>query len=221
MAMTYAELQAMFREDLLKADGLQSLTYTDVSTAGSTAQTVDNALVTFPVAKTFGEPAVKGYQIDSVSLTFPDDEITVTPTIGDYVSVESVTYEVTMAEKVTAYTRWRLKAERAYVDDAWDLSCDIQRATLTVNTAGAQVETWADVTTGVAVIVVNNDDVADQISRLGIRGDKQSLNFYMAQSVTVLPMDRIEYSSRYYRVASIQDEGRVARLKRVVVELLA
>lgn len=214
-------MQTMLRNDFLLFDGLQSFTYTDVSTAGSTTQTVDNARITFPVTKAFGEPAVKGYQIDSVSLTFPDDEITVTPTIGDYVSVESTTYEVTNVEKVTAYTRWRLQAERAYVDDAWDLTVDIQRATLSVNSAGAQVETWADVSTGVAAIVVSNDDVSDQINRLGIRGDKQSLNIYVAQSVSVLPMDRIEYNSRYYRINSIQDESKVARLKRIVVELLA
>lgn len=217
--MTYAELQAMFREDLLKADGLQSFTYTDVSTAGSTTQTVDNALITFPVTKAFGEPAVKGYQIDSVTLTFPDDEITVTPTIGDYVSVESVTYEVTMAEKVTAYTRWRLKAERAYIDSDWDGLINVQRAALTVNSAGAHIETYTTVSGNVQAVIVNNDDAADMISRLAVRGDKQSLNFYIANSVAVYPTDRIEYNSRYYRITAIEDENRVARLKRIVAEI--
>ena len=218
--MTYAELQAMFREDLLKADGLQSFTYTDVSTAGSTTQTVDNALITFPVTKAFGEPAVKGYQIDSVSLTFPDDEITVTPTIGDYVSVESVTYEVTQAEKVTAYTRWKLRAERAYVDDAWDQIVTLQRATLTTDVAGAVVETWGNVGS-YSAIIMEEDDVADMINRLGVRGDKQATTVFLSQSVAVLPMDRLLIDSRPYRITMIGDEGRVARLLKVRVELYA
>lgn len=218
--MTYAELQAMFRGDLLKADGLQSFTYTDVSTAGSTTQTVDNALITFPVTKAFGEPAVKGYQIDSVSLTFPDDEITVNPTIGDYVSVESVTYEVTQAEKVTAYTRWKLRAERAYVDDAWDQIIHIQRAALTVNSAGAQVETFTTVIGNVPCVVMAEDDVSDVIARLAVRGDLQTSSFFVSQSVNVLPMDRVVYENRNYRINSIIDEGRLSRLKRIRCQLL-
>lgn len=218
--MTYAELQAMFREDLLKADGLQSFTYTDVSTAGSTTQTVDNALITFPVTKAFGQGSVKGYQIDSVSLTFPDDEITVTPTIGDYVSVESVTYEVTQAEKVTAYTRWKLRAERAYVDDAWDQIVTLQRATLTTDVAGAVVETWGNVGS-YSAIIMEEDDVADMINRLGVRGDKQATTVFLSQSVAVLPMDRLLIDSRPYRITMIGDEGRVARLLKVRVELYA
>lgn len=218
--MTYAELQAMFREDLKKADGLQSFTYTDVSTAGSTTQTVDNALITFPVTKAFGQGSVKGYQIDSVSLTFPDDEITVNPTIGDYVSVESVTYEVTQAEKVTAYTRWRLRAERAYVDDAWDQIVTLQRATLTTDVAGAVVETWGNVGS-YSAIIMEEDDVADMINRLGVRGDKQATTVFVAQAVPVLPMDRLLIDSRPYRITMIGDEGRVARLLKVRVELYA
>lgn len=218
--MTYAELQAMFREDLKKADGLQSFTYTDVSTAGSTTQTVDNALITFPVTKAFGQGSVKGYQIDSVSLTFPDDEITVTPTIGDYVSVESVTYEVTQAEKVTAYTRWKLRAERAYVDDAWDQIVTLQRATLTTDVAGAVVETWGNVGS-YSAIIMEEDDVADMINRLGVRGDKQATTVFLSQSVAVLPMDRLLIDSRPYRITMIGDEGRVARLLKVRVELYA
>lgn len=219
--MTYAELQAELEQDFLDMDGLQSFTFTDTTNGSNTAETVDNARITFPEVKTFGEPAVRGYLISSVMLTFPVDEITATPREGDYVSVESNTYEVTKVEKATAFTRYRVTAERAYIDADWDATCDIQRATLSVNSAGAAVETYADTTTGVACVVVNNDDVADMISRLGVRGDKQSINFYMAQSVTVSPTDRIEYSSRFYRITSIQDEGRVARLKRVVAEIYA
>lgn len=211
-------MQTMLRNDFLLFDGLQSFTYTDVSTAGSTTQTVDNARITFPVTKAFGEPAVKGYQIDSVSLTFPDNEITVTPTIGDYVSVESTTYEVTNVEKVTAYTRWRLQAERAYVDDAWDLTATVQRATLGVDIAGSVTETWANIGS-YSVIVWDEPDVADMINRLGVKADKQTTTFFFAQTVPVLSMDRIVYENRPYRITAIQDEGLVARLLKVRCEL--
>lgn len=219
--MTAAELQAMLRSDFLDFDGLEDLTYTDKTTSGGTAYTVNNARKTFQVAKGYGEPAVKGYQIDAVNVTFPVDELAVTAKIGDTFVFGSNTYEVTAAALKTANTRWLVTGERAFIETDFATTCDIQRATLSVNSAGAQVETYADTTSGVSCIVVNNDDVADMIPRLGVRGDKQSLNFYMAQSVTISPTDRIEYSSRFYRVTSIQDEGRVARLKRVVAEIYA
>lgn len=219
--MTQAELQALLTADFLTLDGLSSFTYTDTASGGNSTQTVDNARITFPEVKNYGEPAIKGYQISGVSLTFPTGEITVTPKLGDYVAVDSNTYEVMKVEKKTAFTRWRIEAERAYIETDWGTTCDIQRATLSVNSAGAQVETYADTTSNVPCVVVNNDDVADMIPRLGVRGDKQSLNFYMAQTVTVAPTDRIEYASRFYRITSIQDEGRVSRLKRVVAEIYA
>ncbi len=219
--MTRTEMDAMLKADFLTFDGLEDMTYNDVNSSTSTSYTVNNTRKTFQITKAYGESNIRGYLIESVAVTFPVDELAVEAKIGDTFVIDSSTYEVVSTELKTSNTRWRVTGERAYIDSDWDLTCDIQRATLTVNSAGAQVESWADVTTGVAVIVVNNDDVADQINRLGVRGDKQSLNMYMAQSVSVLPMDRIEYSGRYYRIGSIQDEGRIARLKRIVVELLA
>lgn len=221
MALTKTELVALLKADFLTIDGLESFTYTDTTSGGNTTQTVDNARISWPEVKTWGEPAVRGYQISSVQLTFPVDEISVTPKVGDYVAVDSNTYEVTKADKATAFTRWRLTAERAYIEADWDDTLDIQRATLTVNSAGAQVETYADLTAGVACVVAANDDAADMLARLSVRGDKQSLNFYVAQSVSVLPTDRIEYGSRFYRITSIQDEGRISRLKRIVAEIYA
>lgn len=219
--MTKAELQQLLKADFLTIDGLESFTYTDTASGGNTTQTVDNARISWPEVKTWGEPAVRGYQISSVQLTFPVDEITVTPKVGDYVAVDSNTYEVTKADKATAFTRWRLTAERAYIESDWDDTLDIQRATLTVNSAGAQVETYADLTAGVACVVMPEDDVSDQIARLSVRGDMQSISFFVAQTVTVLPMDRIEYAGRFYRINSIIDENRIARLKRIRCQIYA
>lgn len=217
--MTRAEMLSMLKADFLGFDGLSDLTYTDKTTASGTAYTVNNARQTFQTVQGFGEPLIRGYTVSSVGLTFPVDELAVSCKLGDTFVYESQTYEVTEAALKTASTRWQVTGSRAGIDTDFATTCDIQRATLTVNSAGAAVETNADTTASVSVIVVNNDDVADMISRLGVRGDKQSLNFYMAQSVTVSPTDRIEYSSRFYRITSIQDEGRVARLKRVVAEI--
>jgi hypothetical protein len=209
----------MLKADFLSIDGLQSFVYTDAATAGNTTQTVDNARITFTEVKSFGEAAVKGYQISGVSLTFPVDSVTVTPKLGDYVAVDGSTYEVTKADKATAQTRWRLMAERAFIEGDWSGLVNVQRAALPVNAAGAQIETYTTVTGNVQAIIVNNDDAADMLARLSTRGDKQSLNFYMAQSVVVYPTDRIQYNSRNYRITAIEDEGRVARLKRIVAEI--
>lgn len=211
----------MLRDDFLAFDALESFTYVDAATAGNTSYTVQSCRKTFQIVKAFGQANVKGYSLESVGLTFPVANLTPTPKQGDTFTINSTTYEVVDVAKKTANTRWQITGERAFIETDFATTCDIQRATLSVNSAGAQVETYADTTSGVSCIVVNNDDVADMISRLGVRGDKQSLNFYMAQSVTISPTDRIEYSSRFYRVTSIQDEGRVARLKRVVAEIYA
>ena len=218
--MTYAELQAELEQDFLDMDGLQSFTFTDTTNGSNTAETVDNARITFPEVKTFGEPAVRGYLISSVMLTFPVDEITATPREGDYVSVESNTYEVTKVEKATAFTRYRVTAERAYLDTDHVSTVTLQRATLGEDVAGAVTETWGNVGS-YSMAVLYEDDVADMINRLGVRGDKQATTVFCAQSVNVLPMDRIVIASRPYRITMIGDEGRVARLKRVRVELYA
>lgn len=218
--MTYAELQAELEQDFLDMDGLQSFTFTDTTNGSNTAETVDNARITFPEVKTFGEPAVRGYLISSVMLTFPVDEITATPRDGDYVSVESNTYEVTKVEKATAFTRYRITAERAYLDTDHVSTVTLQRATLGEDVAGAVTETWGNVG-NYSMAVLYEDDVADMINRLGVRGDKQATTVFCAQSVNVLPMDRIVIASMPYRITMIGDEGRVARLKRVRVELYA
>lgn len=219
--MTTAELQSMLEADYLGFDALENLTYTDKTTSSGTAYTVNNARKTFQAVQAFGEPAVRGYSIESVALTFPVDELAVTAKVGDTFVFNSNTYEVTDAASKSAATRWMVTGQRAYIETDFATTIDIQRATLSVNSAGAQVETYADTTAGVSCIVANNDDVADMISRLGVRGDKQSLNFYVTQTVTVAPTDRIEYSSRFYRITSIQDENRLARLKRIVAEIYA
>lgn len=211
----------MCEADFLGFDALEDLTYTDKTTSSGTAYTVNNARQTFMANKTFGEPVVRGYAIESVGVTFPVDELSVDAKLGDTFVFDGDTYEVVAADKKTANTRWMITGDRAFIDTDFAVSIDIQRATLSVNSAGAQVETYADTTSGVSAVLVENDDVADMIPRLGVRGDKQSKNFYVAQSVTVSPTDRIEYSSRFYRITSIQDEGRLARLKRVVAEIYA
>lgn len=220
MALTKTELVALLKADFLTIDGLESFTYTDTTSGGNTTQTVDNARISWPEVKAWGEPAVRGYQISSVQLTFPVDEISVTPKVGDYVAVDSNTYEVTKADKATAFTRWRLTAERAYLESDWVETVTVQRATLTVDIAGSVVETYANVGSYSAAIMYE-DDVADMINRLGVRGDKQATTVFFAQSVPVLPMDRLLIDSKLYRITMIGDEDKISRLKKVRVELYA
>jgi hypothetical protein len=210
----------MLKADFLSIDGLQSFVYTDAATAGNTTQTVDNARITFTEVKSFGEAAVKGYQISGVSLTFPVDSVTVTPKLGDYVAVDGSTYEVTKADKATAQTRWRLMAERAYLEADWVSTVILKRFTLSTDVAGAVTESSYAIGSYSAA-VMQEDDVADMINRLGVKGDKQAITFFMEQTVAVLPMDFITYSGRDYRVTMIGDEGRVGRLKKVRTELYA
>ena len=106
------------------------------------------------------------------------------------------------------------------MDDAWDQIVTLQRATLTTDVAGAVVETWGSVGS-YSAIIMEEDDVADMINRLGVRGDKQATMVFVAQTVPVLPMDRLLIDSRPYRITMIGDEGRVARLLKVRVELYA
>lgn len=220
MALTKTELVTMLKADFLTIDGLESFTYTDTASGGNSTQTVDNARISWPEVKTWGEPAVRGYQISSVQLTFPVDEITVTPKVGDYVAVDSNTYEVTKADKATAFTRWRLTAERAYLESDHVETVTLQRATLTADVAGSVVETYGNVGSYSAAIMYE-DDVSDVIARLGARGDMQATSVFVAQSVPALPMDRILISNRPYRITMIGSEGRVARLKQLRVQLYA
>ena len=202
-------------------DGLTSFTYTDTATAGNSTQTVDNARITFPEAKAFGEPAVRGYQISSVYLTFPTGEITVAPKCGDYVAVDGSTYEVTKAEKATAFTRWKVTAERAYIETDWATTTTVQRATLSKDSASAVVKTWAAVYSNQSTVVLDEDDVADMAERLGVRADKKTITFFYPQSLSIEPLDRIVYGSRNYRITQIVDAGRVARLLKARGELYA
>lgn len=212
---------AMLKADFLTIDGLESFTYTDTASGGNSTQTVDNARISWPEVKTWGEPAVRGYQISSVQLTFPVDEIVnATPKVGDYVAVDSNTYEVTKADKATAFTRWRLTAERAYLESDWVETVTVQRAVLTEDSAGAPVPTYGNVGS-YSMAVMYEDDVADMINRLGVSGDKQAVTFFCSQAVPVLPMDRILFDGKTYRITMIGDEERIARLKKIRVEQYA
>lgn len=218
--MTRAELQAMLKTDFLGFDALEDLTYTDATTSGGSSQTVNNARMTFQVMKSFGETAVKGYQIDSVGVTFPVDELSVTAKLGDTFVMGGNTYEVTEAALKTASTRWQVTGERAFIETDFAVSIALKRFTLSTDVAGSVTETETTVGT-YSAIIMQEDDVADMINRLGVKGDKQATTFFVAQTVPVLPMDFITYSGRDYRITMIGDEGRVARLKKVRVELYA
>lgn len=218
--MTVAELQSMMKADFLDFDGLEDLTYTDKTTSGGTAYTVNNARKTFQVSKAFGEIAVRGYGIDQVNVTFPVDELAVTAKLGDTFVFGSNTYEVTAAALKTASTRWMVTGERAFIETDFAQTITQQRATLSVDVAGSVTESWSTVTTHSA-IVMQEDDVADLIERLGVSGDKQATTIFVAQSASFLPMDRVLINSRPYRITMIGDEGRVARLLKIRVELYA
>jgi len=211
--------------DYRTVEGLLSATYISKTSSGSTNYSLTDVFSSNPRTKAMAEPAVKGALIESNDFRFVLADLAATPKAGDEITVGSVTFEVNEVERrrpVDAsgnYAFWYVKAARAFVDTSWSVSIDVQRATLSVNAAGAEVETFADVLTNVAAILVYNDDAADMQPRLSIRGDKQSVNFYVAQTVSVNPMDRIEYGSRFYRITSIQDEGKLSRLKRLIAEI--
>lgn len=209
------------RADFLTMDGLEDMTYNDVTSSSSTSYTVNNARKTFQISKQFGELNVRGYGIDAVSVTFPDNELAVVAKIGDTFVISGNTYEVTAAELKTSNTRWKIDGQRAYIETDFATTCDIQRATLSVNSAGAQGETFADTTTSVSCIVMAEDDVSDLMPKLAVRGDLQTTSFFIAQSVTIGPMDRIEYAGRFYRINSIVNEGRVSRLKQIRCQIYA
>jgi hypothetical protein len=210
----------MLKRDFLTFDGLEDLTYTDKATAGDTALTVNNARKTFQVKKTFGEPVVKGYGIDSIGVTFPVDELSVTAKMGDTFVFDGNTYEVTSAELKTANTRWMITGDRAFVETDFAVSIGQERATLGVDVAGAVTESWSSVAT-LSAVEMQEDDVADMIDRLGVAGDKQAVTYFVAQAANILPMDRLTVSGRPYRITMIGDQGRAARLQRIRVELYA
>lgn len=218
--MDRASLQAMLKRDFLAFDGLEDLTYTDKTTSSGTSYTVNNARMTFQEKKSFGEPVVKGYGVSEIGVTFPVDELSVTAKMGDTFVFGSDTYEVTDASLKTANTRWMVTGVRAYVESDFAVSVVQERATLSVDVAGAVTETWSTVAT-LSAIEMQEDDVADMIDRLGVAGDKQSVTYFVAQSASILPMDRLTVNSRPYRITMIGDQGRAARLQRVRVELYA
>lgn len=206
-------------------EGLIPATYTSKTSGGSANYLLTDVFCSNPRIKGFGEPAVKGYMIESNDFRFVLADLAATPKAGDEITVGATTFEVNEVERrrpVDAsgtYAFWYIKTARAFVDTSWSVSVDVQRATLAVNGAGAEVETFVDIAANVSAIMVFNDDAADMQPRLSIRGDKQSVNFYVAQTVSINPMDRIEYGSRFYRITSIQDEGKLSRLKRLIAEI--
>lgn len=216
--MTRAELDAMLAADFLTFDGLESFTYIDVATAGNTSHTVASCRKTFQLVKAFGQPAVKGYQIDSVGLTFPVANLTPTAKLGDQFTVNSLTYEVTEIAKKTSATRWQVTGERAFIETDFATTVTLQRATLGVDVAGSVTETWGNVGS-YSAIEMQEDDVSDLANRLGTKSDMQATSYYMAQTVPILPMDRLLISGRPYRINMIGNQGRVARLLQVRVQL--
>ena len=210
----------MLSADFLGFDALESATYIDAATAGNTSYTVDNCRKTFQIVKEFGQANCKGYQIDQVSLTFPVASLSPTAKLGDQFTIGGLTYEVTAAALKTASTRWQISGERAFIETDFSTHVTLQRATLGTDIAGAVTETWGNVGS-YSAIVMQEDDVADMINRLGVAGDKQAITVFLAQTVAALPMDRLLIDLRPYRITMIGDEGRVARLKKVRVELYA
>lgn len=211
----------MLKADFLDFDSLESLSYTDKTTSGGTAYTVNNARKTFQTVQGFGETNVKGYGIGVVRLTFPVDELAVSCKLGDTFSYQSNTYEVTSAELKTASTRWLVEGARAFIDTDFAQTTSVERATITKDSASGTVKTWAAVYSSQSTIVMDEDDVADMIPRLGVRSDKKTLSFFYPQTLTIEPLDRVVYGGRYYRITQIVDAGRVARLLRIRGELYA
>jgi len=142
------------------------------------------------------------------------------PKEGDTIQVGSNVYQVTDVELIRRNVIWRVTASRAFIQSAYATSVTLQRATLGVDVAGGVTETWGTVGTYSAIEMLE-DDVADMIDRLGVAGDKQATTYFVAQTVAVLPMDRLLVGGRKYRITMIGDQGRIARLLKIRVELYA
>lgn len=219
--MTRAELQDLVKTDFLGFDGLEDLTYVSTADSGNTTYTVNNARVTFMTTKGYGEPEVKGYQIDEVHVTFPVDELAATAKDADTFTVDGSTYEVMKTECKTARTRWMITGERAFIEDAFAVTCDVERATLALDSASATTKTWVAVYASQTCIVKEDDNTADMIARLGVRSDKGTATFYFPQTLDIQPTDRISYGGRYYRITYQLQQRRVARLQGMRAELYA
>lgn len=219
--MDRASLQAMLKRDFLAFDGLEDLTYVSSADSGNTTYTVNNARITFQTTKGYGEPEVKGYQIDEVHVTFPVDELAVDAKDADTFTVDGNVYEVMKTECRTARTRWMVTGERAFIESAFAQSVDVERATLTLDSASATSKSWAAVYASQTCVVKEDDNTADMIPRLGVRADKGTTTFYFPQTLDIQPTDRIKYGGRYYRITYQGQQRRVARLQFMRAELYA
>lgn len=207
-------------------EGLVPATYTSKNTGGSTNYSLTEVFRSQPTVKAMSEPAVKGTLLESLSFRFVASDLAATPKAGDEITCDSVAFEVGDVQRLRPVDSngrgafWKVNAARAFVDDAWDESIVLKRFTLSTDVAGSVTETASTIGT-YAAIAMQEDDVADMINRLGVKGDKQAITFFVAQTVPALPMDFITYNSRDYRVTMIGDEGRLSRLKKIRVELYA
>lgn len=197
--------------------GSEALTHTRTGPGTTTAVPI---ALCFKTDIKFGETAVPGYGVDAVVTRFPASVLSTAPKEGDTITRSGVVYEVVAVSKMVRDTQWRLECARAYINGDYDVSIVLNRFTLSTDVAGSVTEQSYAIGTYSAIVMLE-DDVADMINRLGIKGDKQSLTFFVDQTVPALPMDMITYSGRDYRITMIGDEGRIARLKKIRVELYA
>lgn len=140
---------------------------------------------------------------------------------GDLITRASVAYEVTDVAKARRDKVWRVTAERAFLNTSQTVTADVERATNTLDAASAASRSWAAVYSSQDCAVAQDDNTADMIARLGVRADKTATTFYFAQSLDILPTDRIKYGGRYYRLTYQGEQGRIARLQYARGELYA
>jgi len=211
------------KRDFLAFDATDgTITYTDVDSGGSTTYTVTNVRKTFQVTEGFGEPQVRGYCIDSVGITFPVDNLSITPKLGDTFDYLGNTYEVTSAELKTANTRWNFTGKRAYLEPGWSTTCLIQRATISQNAAGMDIDSWGTLYASAQCYRNPQNVPQEAFDQLGVVGVNDLSKLYLGPTVSgVRVTDRVTLNGLLYTNTRTQNDARIAMLPEIEIQRIA
>ena len=194
------------------ADGIETVTVTRPGT--STATVVSGALRSLVRASDAARSAGRFTATDA-AWHLPTSELTEAPRAGDViVDSDDARWTVLAVGATTLRGRWRCVARNLAVEHGLDAYVDIERATLTKGTDGAETVAWHTWKTGLAAKI--QPVAGEPVDEHDRRVTRSTAKIYLAQDLELDRTHRVRGpDGTVYRVQSYRKADRVDALMEI------
>ena len=160
------------------------------------------------------------YTPDDVVLRIPRPMLAVKPKPRDrWTDEEGEVFTVLEVGRIVGVQRYRLVCRNLIIAHELNDLIDIQRATITYDSAGVKIKTpWTVVYPQLAARV--QPITSETVDERGVRGFKTTHTIILSQEVVVTNEDRVSFAGRFYEIRGYHNPERIDELPVIDAELV-